>query len=309
MGFLSEVFLLGSRSLKLQETLSQFRFLRQAVRRFVPGEEVDDALLAAEQLKLNGIASILTRLGENVTEETEAQEVTYHYRDVLERVHHKGLDSQISVKLTQLGLDLSRDLAYANLILILERASALGNFIWIDMEGSVYTEPTLGLFHRARSEFPNIGVCLQSYLHRTSKDLERLLPLSPAVRLVKGAYSEPGHLALQKKKDVGVNFALLARKLLQMALIDDVWPAFATHDLRLIRLIQEQAEKMGLAKEGFEYEMLYGIKREEQLRLAREGHRVRVLISYGPSWFPWYMRRLAERPANVFFVLRNILIP
>ncbi|MFQ5797909.1 MAG: proline dehydrogenase family protein [Bacteroidota bacterium] len=307
MGITRSILLWGSRSQQLREILPRYRFVRKAVSRFMPGEEIGAALEAAEILRENGIASILTHLGENVTEETEADQITRHYREVLDHVRTRGLDCQISVKLTQLGLDLSPELGYTNLRSIADHAAGLQNFVWIDMEASAYTDLSLELFRRARSEYPNIGICLQSYLYRTAHDLDTLLPLSPAIRLVKGAYAEPESVAFQKKKDVDANFLALATQLLGKARQDGVWPVFATHDRGLIRRLQEETATIGLSKEASEFQMLYGIRREDQIRLARESYRVRVLISYGTAWFPWYMRRLAERPANVLFVLRNLV--
>jgi len=307
MGIMRSILLWGSRSQQLREMLPRYRFVRKAVSRFMPGEEIGAALEAAEILRENGIASILTHLGENVTEEAEADQITRHYREVLDHASTRALDCQISVKLTQLGLDLSPELGYTNLRSIVEHAAELQNFVWVDMEGSSYTDLTLELFRRARSEYPNVGICLQSYLYRTAHDLDGLLSLSPAIRLVKGAYAEPGSVAFQKKKDVDANFLALAKQLLGKARQDGVLAAFATHDRRLIRRIEEETATIGLSKEASEFQMLYGIRRGDQIRLARESYRVRVLISYGTAWFPWYMRRLAERPANVLFVLRNLV--
>ena len=307
MGIMRRILLWGSQSRQLRETFPRYRFVRKAVSRFMPGEDLNDALVAAEILGKNGIATILTHLGENVTEESEAEKVSRHYRQVLDHVKTRGLDCQISVKLTQLGLDLSPELSYTKLKLILDRAMELENFVWIDMESSTYTDSTLRLFHQARSEYPNVGICLQSYLYRTAHDLEMLLPLSPAIRLVKGAYAEPVSVAFRKKNDVDANFLALATQLLDKAQRDEVRPAFATHDRGLIRRIQEEAATIGLSKEASEFQMLYGIRREDQIRLTRESYRVRVLISYGTAWFAWYMRRLAERPANLLFVLRNLV--
>lgn len=308
MGIMRKLLLWGSQNRQLREQLPRYRFVQRAVSRFMPGEEVDAALYAAEALGKEGLAAVLTHLGENVTEEREADQVTRHYHDVLDRVKARGLDCHVSAKLTQLGLDISRELSYANLKSIVEHAGKLGNFVWIDMEGSAYTDSTIQLFQHVRSEHPNVGICLQSYLYRTSQDLENLFPSSPAIRLVKGAYAEPRNLAFRKKKDVDANYLRLAEQLMRVALRDGAWSAFATHDGRLIRRIQEQAAALGLKKESYEFQMLYGIRRDEQLRLARQGYRVRVLISYGTYWFPWYMRRLAERPANMLFVLRGLFM-
>ena len=301
------ILLWASQNRQLRETLPHHRFIRKAVSRFMPGEDVADAFRAAETLRENGIATVLTHLGENITEETEARRTTRHYNDVLAQVGRRALDCHVSIKLTQLGIDISRELTYTNLESLVKHAAELGNFVWIDMEGTAYTDSTLELFHRLRAQYSNVGICLQSYLYRTANDVETLLPLSPAVRLVKGAYAEPQDLALQRKKDVDENFFALATQLLSRTRRNGVWPAFATHDLQLIRRVQEEASTLGLSKEASEIQMLYGIKREEQIKLAREGYRVRVLISYGSHWFQWYMRRLAERPANVLFVLKNLL--
>jgi proline dehydrogenase len=216
------------------------------------------------------------------------------------------LGSEVSVKLTQLGLDLDKELCYSNLRKIIERAGR-GSVVWIDMEASNYVDVTLELYRRARLAYPNVGVCLQAYLYRTKSDLAALMPLGPAIRLVKGAYNEPPDRAFPRKRDVDDNFLALTQQLLG----DDargagVRAAIATHDRKLIRRIIDFTESKRLPKNGFEFQMLYGIQRAEQHRLAREGWRSIVLVAYGSYWFPWFMRRLAERPANVFFVLRNV---
>jgi proline dehydrogenase len=225
----------------------------------------------------------------------------------LERVKEHKLDAAISVKLTQLGLDLNADGCLANVQRLVERAQELGNFVWIDMEGSEYTDATLQLYRRVRAQHANVGVCVQAYLYRTEKDLDDLLPLATAIRLVKGAYNEPPELAYPRKKDVDDNYFRLAQRLLDPQVRKAGTRAgFATHDLRLIHQIEQVAEGLGLPKESVEFQLLYGIQRPEQVRLAQAGYRVRVLISYGSQWFPWFMRRLAERPANLTFVMRNL---
>ncbi len=306
MGIARNVFLAASINPRLRETLPRYRFVRKAVARFMPGEDAESALEAASRLHENGIATVLTHLGENVMSATEATEVAQHYREVLDQVNKKGLDSHISIKLTQLGLDVSTEIGYRNLLSIVGHAAKLKNFVWIDMEATAYTDVTIELFQRARSEYSNVGVCLQAYLRRTAADLKRLLPLSPAIRLVKGAYAEPLHLVFQNRRDVDENYLTLGVSYLRSLKSDHIMLGCGTHDRRLIRRIQEEAAKLGFGKEVPEFQMLYGIQREEQIRLAREGYKVRVLISYGNYWFPWYMRRLAERPANVLFVLKNI---
>lgn len=272
----------------------------------MPGEDLSDALSAARALQDNGLGTILTHLGENITDAAEADSVTKHYLDVLDRIGALGLQTEVSVKLTQLGLDLSPELCYANLKRIIEHAEAK-SVVWIDMEASNYVEATLGLYRRARHAYPNVGVCLQAYLYRTADDLTSLIPLGPAIRLVKGAYKEPSDRAFPRKKDVDENFFGLSRRLLaDEARAAGVRTAIATHDLKLIRRIEELAQSNGLSKDRFQFQMLYGIQRAEQIRLAKEGWQSNVLIAYGSFWFPWYMRRLAERPANLLFVVRNL---
>jgi proline dehydrogenase len=209
------------------------------------------------------------------------------------------------VKLTHLGLDSDPEMCFGSLTRLVEHAAP--QILWVDMESSQYVDGTLDLYRRARSRFANVGVCLQAYLYRTGKDLREMLPLGPAIRLVKGAYNEPASIAYPRKRDVDENFFSLARTLLSREARDSGTRAgIATHDVSLIRRIQELARSQDLAGDGFEFQMLYGIQRGEQLRLARDGWRTRVLISYGDFWFPWFMRRLAERPANMWFVIKNL---
>jgi len=276
----------------------------------MPGETADEALAAARELQLKNIGSVLTHLGENITDPDEAEQVTQHYLDVLDRVRAMALPTEVSVKLTQLGLDLSVELCYRNLLRIIERAREQSgpNVVWIDMEASNYTDATLDLYGRARSQYPNVGICLQAYLYRTADDLNSLLTLRPAIRLVKGAYKEPPTLAFQRKHDVDENFFALSQRMLgDHAQRLGLRAAIATHDVALIRRIVAFAESHGRSRNDYEFQMLYGIQSGEQLRLAREGFRSIVLIAYGHYWYPWFMRRLAERPANAWFALRNIL--
>ncbi|HEU4437383.1 MAG TPA: proline dehydrogenase family protein [candidate division Zixibacteria bacterium] len=290
----------------LRQKLPRYRFVQRAVSRFMPGEELTDALAAGEGMKGKNITSLLTLLGENITEPKEAEKVARHYIDALPEIKQKGLDGQISIKLTQLGLDLGEELCYQNLAAIVNRAREFDNWVWIDMEQSKYVDRTLVLYKKARREYTKVGVCLQSYLYRTAKDLEELLPLSPGIRLVKGAYAEPVNLAYPKKKDVDANFMTLAKALLANIKKQGITFGVGTHDLGLIRKVQQEAEALGLSKSDYEFELLYGVQSEEQLRLAQAGHRVRCLISYGHFWFPWYVRRLAERPANIFFAVKQL---
>jgi proline dehydrogenase len=298
------ILLAGSENRWLRERATKYRFVRRAVSRFMPGETFDEALEASRALC---VGTVLTQLGENLSSLEEAKEVTRHYQTVLEKVHESKLDVEISVKPTQLGLDFSPEACFENLHTLLERARALGNWVWVDMESAAYTDATLDIFRRARSAFPNTGLCLQSYLYRTAADLETLLPLGAGIRLVKGAYREPPEKAFPEKKDVDENYFRLAQRLLsQEARAKGVRAIFGTHDPVLIRRIEDHGKTLGLPPDALEFQMLYGIRRQEQLRVVEARHRFRVLVSYGAAWYPWYMRRLAERPANVLFVLRSL---
>jgi proline dehydrogenase len=306
MGLMRSVLLAASRNAWLRSRATRSPIVRRAVTRFMPGERLDEALNAARYLGGQGLGTILTHLGENLTQRAEAQAVTDHYLEVLDRVQAAGIDAEVSVKLTQLGLDLDPALACEGVQTIARRAATLGNRVWIDMEDSHYTDRTLELYRSVRAAHANVGVCLQTYLRRTAADLEALLPLGPAIRLVKGAYREPASIAFPRKRDVDESFFRLTTRLLAAEVRSNgTRLVVGTHDLGLIDRVRAHLADLRAPMDGFEVAMLYGIQREAQLRLAREGIRTRVLISYGASWFPWYMRRLAERPANIAFVLKN----
>src|SRR6476469_8491578 len=306
MSISRKVLLAMSTSTLLREQATKRAFVRRSVSAFMPGEKVEDALAAAATLKPQKINTILTRLGEGVTRLDEAEQVTEHYLDALDKVKAAGLDAQISVKPTQLGLDLDAAQCQRNLDRICERAERLGNVpIWIDMEHSPYVDPTLTLFRKSRERYR--GVAIQAYLYRSAKDIESLIPLGPAVRIVKGAYLEAPDVAYPKKSDVDENFYRLCTRLLQ----DDAQKSgsllhIATHDVTLADRLTAYIDEHTVPPAFYEYAMLYGIQRGQQQRLAQSGRRIRVLISYGEYWYPWYMRRLAERPANVTFVLKNL---
>jgi proline dehydrogenase len=307
MSLMRKALLAGSTNAWLRERATRYAFVKRSVKKFMPGERVEDALRAAAELRPARINTILTHLGENLTHEREAEEVTRHYLDVFDKVAASGLDAQISVKPTQLGLDLDRALCERNLDRLLERAEQRNNFLWIDMESSPYVDPTLELFRRGRARSARIGIALQAYLYRTTQDVESLLPLGPAIRIVKGAYLEPPEVAYPKKADTDENFYRLSTRLLS----EDAQRAgallhIATHDAALADRIGAYIAQHKVPDRFYEYAMLYGIGTTQQQSLAREGKRIRVLISYGEYWFPWYMRRLAERPANVWFVVKNI---
>lgn len=299
----------ASRNPWLAERLPRYGFVRRAVRRFMPGETLDDAVEAARELEAEGaVGTVLTLLGENVETAEEAAGVAEHYLKVVERGRAEGLDIEVSVKPTQLGLDRGTDEARANLLRIVDAAAAAGSFVWIDMEDSSYVDRTLDLFRAARERHENVGVCLQAYLRRTEDDLDALMTLKPAIRIVKGAYLEPPEVAFPEKREVDGAFLRITTRLLRAAHVGDVGRvAVGTHDPRVIREAQSRAHELGLGPERWEVEMLYGIGAGEQRRLMQGRTPLRVLISYGDAWFPWYMRRLAERPANVWFVLKNLV--
>lgn len=290
----------------LAERLPTYGFVRKATSRFMPGETLEAALTEAVRLQGEGIPTTFTLLGENVNTPAEADTVVEHYLQVLEAVRGRGLDTEVSVKPTQLGLDLGAEEATQRLERIVRAGE--GALVWVDMESSPYVDVTLEMFRSVREDHPNVGLCLQAYLHRTQKDLEDLLPLSPAIRLVKGAYKEPADVAFPKKADVDQNFVRLTSLLLRARKEGRAGrPVIGTHDPRMIGEANRMAYELGLAKEAYEVAMLYGIQTAEQQRLVRTGHTVRVLVAYGKHWFPWYMRRLAERPANVWFVVKQLV--
>ena len=306
MALMRSILLTASQNKWLRENAVNYPFVRRSVSRFMPGESLDAAMGAARGLEQKKIGSIFTNLGENVKNRAEAVRVTDHYLEVLRRIHESGLNTEISVKLTQLGLDLSPDFCFENLDRIIAQGKK-ETIVWVDMEASSYVEATLDIYKRALVKYPNVGICLQAYLYRTQKDVAALLPLRPSIRLVKGAYKEPPEVAHPKKQDVDENYFTLATALMA-AQASGHCPraAFGTHDVKLIRQLAEHAARNGFAKNNFEVQMLYGIQREEQGRLAREGYRSAVLVAYGTYWYPWFVRRLAERPANLWFMARNL---
>lgn len=304
MGLSRSVLLRLSRSPWLAEQFRKRAFARRAVRRFMPGEDLAAALDASAELAKAGLGTVLTQLGEQVRSGAEAEAVRSHYEQVFDQLRERFLPTQVSVKLTHLGLDVGREACTRHVLALAAKAQEEGSFLWIDIEESRYVDATLEIYRRARTERTNVGVCLQAYLRRTPQDLMALLPLSPAIRLVKGAYNEPSDVALPRKKDVDAQFYTLAVRLLDAAAGGRATAVFGTHDLRLLDRIREQAEARS-ATGRYEVHMLYGVRGDAQRALAAQGTKVRVLISYGVHWFAWYMRRLAERPANVWFVLRS----
>ena len=304
---LRALFLWCAQNSWLAAHVPRWGFARRAVRRFLPGEEFDAALQAAIEFKAKGIGSLFTRLGENVKDLSEAQAVVEHYEAVFARVAESHLDAEVSVKPTQLGLDIDANAAYANVERLAKRAEKAKSFLWIDMEGSAYTDPTLDMYRRLRADHPRTGVAVQAYLHRTVGDVANLLPLQPAIRLVKGAYAEPADRAYTAKKDVDANYLALCALMLPEVKRGRLRLVLGTHDVELIARASGFGRAVGIEVSRMEVNMLYGIRTDQQLRLSKEGYVVKTLIAYGDAWYAWYLRRLAERPANVVFVARQLL--
>jgi proline dehydrogenase len=292
----------------LRERLPRLWFAKRAVRRFMPGEDAASALDAAERFRRDGIATLFTRLGENLERIEEADAVARHYLDLFDEIERRGIDGEVSIKLTQLGFDLEQDRTFAHAARLASRAAELGSVLWIDMEGSAYTEGTIAFYERLKQDHPNIGVAVQAYLRRTAADIQRLLPADPAIRLVKGAYAEPETIAYQRGTEVDANYVALAMAMAEGRRAGrNVRISLGTHDVRLIEQIATNCAALGIGRGQLEVQMLYGIREDQQRRLAGQGFPVRDLIAYGEHWYPWYMRRLAERPANVAFALRQML--
>jgi proline dehydrogenase len=293
----------------MRRNVPRLWFAKRAVRKFMPGEKAEDALAAAEKFRdEQGVATLFTRLGENVTRAEQHEEAANHYAWLIEEIHRRGIRGEASVKLTHLAMDMSDADMHRHMDRLVETAATAGQVLWIDMEGSDYTDKTLAEYSRLKAKYPNVGICLQAYLHRTAADVEALLPLGPKIRLVKGAYKESPAVAWQKRSEVDASYlALCVSMLTHLKDGHDVFLGMGTHDVALIEKVAAAAEAMGLSRDSFDVEMLYGIRADQQKRLKALGYNVRVLIAYGDYWFPWYMRRMAERPANVIFALRQIL--
>ncbi len=307
MSLARSLLLKASDSRWLREHGVKAPFVRRAVSAFMPGETSDDMLVAASTQAGLGVGALFTRLGENVADMAEATGVTDHYLDVIAEVQRRGMACEPSVKPTQLGLDMDPDAAFANALAIARRAHAAGSYFWMDMEQSSYVDVTLDFMTRLRAEVPQVGVALQAYLHRTKDDAARMIAQGIGIRLVKGAYNEPPSVAMPAKADVDANYLTVAKLMLAPgARATGSRAVFGTHDTTIINAIERHGDGLGLAATDYEIHMLYGIQRGEQRRLAHERKNLRVLIAYGAYWFPWYMRRLAERPANMWFVAKSV---
>ncbi|GCE14335.1 proline dehydrogenase family protein [Tengunoibacter tsumagoiensis] len=287
---------------KMREFVVQNKLTRGVSRRFVAGEVLDDAIQATRMMNKKSIQTALDLLGENVSSEAEARASTQDYINAIQLIHKTGIDANISIKLTALGLDISRELCLEQLFQILEQAKQANIFVCIDMEGSAYTAQTIEIALAAKERFEQVGTVVQSYLYRTQSDLEKLIEQKVRVRLVKGAYKEPENVAFQQKSSVDQNYLTL----MKMLLARGNFPAIATHDEVIIDAACAYVRDHGISKTSFEFQMLYGIRRDLQEKLVQQGYNVRVYVPYGSQWYPYLMRRMAERPANLIFVVSNM---
>jgi proline dehydrogenase len=307
MGLARSLILWAADNRWLREHLPRYRFVRRSVRRFMPGERLEDALGAAERLAGDGLPTTITALGENVTTAAEAEQVVGHYLEAYDTIAARGLDTEVSVKPTHLGLDVDRTLAAKGLHRLAEKAAERDAWLWLDMESAPYVQPTVDLYRELRSTHPSTGICLQAYLRRTARDIEELLPLDPSVRLVKGAYREDADLLVGGRDEIDTSFRTLALRLMQRD-GGQSRLVLGSHDVELVKRIEADAAAAGNGRDAFEVAMLFGIRFRDQLALRRSGYTVRTLISYGTHWYPWFMRRIAEKPvANTFLALRNLL--
>jgi len=293
-----------SRQEGLKDFATRFSLFKKLTTRFIAGENIDEAVAAIKTINAHGCTATFDHLNESVTGIAETEAEVREYQDVLARIDESGIESNASIKLTQFGLEIDPDLAYRNARRVVADAVRRGNFVRVDMEGSNVTQPTIDCFKRLRDEFGlnDVGVALQSYLYRTMDDARALVKIPARIRICKGAYNEPPQVAYPDKKDVDDNYV----RVMQLLLSSGVYHGIATHDPKMIDATVEFAQRQGIGKEAFEFQMLYGIRRDLQEQLARDGYRMRVYVPYGKHWYPYFMRRLAERPANIWFVMKNL---
>ncbi len=291
-----------AKSSRLRRWITSNATTRRWARRFVPGEDIAPAIEAAEDCNRAGMSVSLDHLGENVRTREDAERARASYTEALDRIAAANLDANISLKLTHLGLDLGDEFCMEQLRVVTRRAAEFGNFVRVDMEGSAYTDRSLQIVKQARAETDAVGTVIQACLFRSEQDIRDLLPIGCRIRLVKGAYKEPAQIAFPRKKDVDANYI----KLMKILLPSGIYHALATHDPNMIEATIRFAAEHEITKDKFEFQMLYGIRTDLQRRLVRQGYRMRVYIPFGQDWFPYFMRRLAERPANLLFFAKNL---
>jgi len=289
----------------LKDFATRFSPFKKLTTRFVAGEDIDEAVAAIRVINQSGCSASFDHLNESVSRAEETQAEVAEYRRILQQIDNTGINSNVSIKLSQFGLQIDHELAYRNARAVVEDAARRGNFVRVDMEGSKDTQATIDIFKRLRSEFGlnDVGIVLQSYLYRTLEDAKDLLKIPSRIRICKGAYSEPPEVAYPEKKDTDENYI----RVMQLLLSSGVYHGIATHDPHMIDATVKFAQQQGIASEAFEFQMLYGIRRDLQTQLARDGYNVRVYVPYGKHWYPYFMRRLAERPANIWFITKNLL--
>ena len=302
---LRSVFLYLSNQQQIFKFVRSNRLAKRFANRFVAGETLESALAAVRALNAKGITASLDLLGESVTNENEARQTGREYLRILDRIHQEKLDGNVSLKLTAMGLDISEDLCVAVTQNVLERAQQYGTFVRLDMEGSAYTDRTLRIFEDRLypSYKENVGIVLQSYLYRTMQDVQRANQLRCRVRICKGAYQEPASVAYPEKKDVDANYI----KCMHALMLEGNYPGIATHDEAIIAEAKRFAKEKNISTDRYEFQMLYGVRRDLQEQLVREGYRMRVYVPFGTQWYPYLMRRLAERPANIAFIGGSVM--
>jgi proline dehydrogenase len=293
-----------SRHEGLKDFAAQFRLFKKLTTRFVAGETINEAVAAIRELNADDCTASFDHLNESVATPGEAEAEVIEYLSILQRIDDTDINSNVSIKLTQFGLELDPELAYKNARTVVEDAARRGNFVRVDMEASSVTQPTLDIFKRLRAEFGlnDVGIVLQSYLRRTYNDAQEMLKLPARIRICKGAYNEPPEVAFPDKKDTDENYI----RVMQLLLTSGIYHGIATHDPKMIEATIDFAQREGIGKEVFEFQMLYGVRRDLQRQLAKDGYNMRVYVPYGKHWYPYFMRRLAERPANIWFVLKNL---
>ncbi len=305
MALLKNILLWTSKNDWMSQKLPKYKFVQNSLSRFMPGELLSDALEECKKLEYSEYGTIITYLGENVNLEEDTYQVVDHYRNALIAIDKTSLNTLISVKLTQLGLDFDKNLCMENLNQLLKLAKNYNSIIWIDMEEYCYLEQTLEIFKKISKNYHNIGITLQAYLHRTTQDLDELLSYATNLRLVKGAYNENSSVAIKNKDDIDTNYMNLSKKMLSKDILNNGFkPSFATHDDRIIDYIINEAERNLISSDTYEFNMLYGIRKKLQKEILESNQNIKILISYGEQWFPWYIRRIAENPKNLFLLLK-----
>ena len=293
-----------SRREGLKDFATRFSLFKKMTTRFVAGEDIEEAIAAIRDINAKNCTASFDHLNESVASATETEEEVREYLQILSRIDDTGIRSNVSIKLTQFGLEIDPELAYKNARRVVEDAARRGNFVRVDMEASHVTQVTIDTFKRLRAEFGlnDVGIVLQSYLRRTYDDVQDILKIPARIRICKGAYNEPPDVAFADKKDTDENYVRVMKTLLSSG----VYHGIATHDPKMIEATIEHATREGIGKEAFEFQMLYGVRRDLQVQLARDGYNLRVYVPYGKHWYPYFMRRLAERPANIWFVMKNM---